>query len=240
MARPLWLGGVFVRSHWHTTVHLLARCAGRTRRLCSAVVVAALALAGLAAIARGTPGRRGHIGPHRARSRKDLPGRAHRLAERPAGRVGPERADADPVRRSGRAVRPDLQGLGRGPGVRAAPGHRQHPDRGDRGRLGLRDERHDRRDLVEDLARHAVPHHHLPGPNPGHRRNLDARVRPGHRLGVRHGDGQGDQLRVPPVRAQRQHRRHHAEAADRRPPRATTSTSPSTPSPRTSGPACCS
>ncbi len=51
------------------------------------------------------------------------------------------------------------------------------------------------------------------GPHPEHRHHLDAGVRPEHRFGVRHGDGQGGQLGVPPVRAQRQHRGHHAEAA---------------------------
>ena len=93
--------------------------------------------------------------------------------------------------------------------------------------------------LWKHLARHAVPHHLLHGPHPEHRRHLDAGVRPEHRLGVRHGAGQGDQLRVPPVRAQRQHRGHHAAGSGSPAPPATTATSPSTPSPRTSGPACC-
>ena len=76
--------------------------------------------------------------------------------------------------------------------------------------------------------------------DPEHRCHLDAGLRPQHRLGVRHGDGQGDQrLAVPPVRARRRHGRDHAAAADRRLAPPTTATSPSIPSPRTSEPACC-
>src|SRR6516162_9524108 len=47
--------GFFVRSLWHTVVHLLTRSAGRTRRLCSAAAVAALTVAGLAAITGAPP-----------------------------------------------------------------------------------------------------------------------------------------------------------------------------------------
>jgi len=44
-----------MRSLWHTPVHLLTRSAGRTRRLCSAAVVTALTVAGLAAITGAPP-----------------------------------------------------------------------------------------------------------------------------------------------------------------------------------------
>ena len=44
-----------MRSLWHTPVHLLTRSAGRTRRLCSAAAVAALTVAGLAAITGAPP-----------------------------------------------------------------------------------------------------------------------------------------------------------------------------------------
>ena len=70
--------------------------------------------------------------------------------------------------------------------------------------------------VLEDLARQGVSHHLLRRPHPEHRCHLDAGVRPEHRLGVRDGDGQGDHLAVPPVRARRRHGRHHAAAADRR------------------------
>ena len=38
-----------MRSHWHSTIHLLARFTGRTRRLCAALAVTALAIGGAAA-----------------------------------------------------------------------------------------------------------------------------------------------------------------------------------------------
>ena len=44
-----------MRSHWRLTVHPLARFAGRTRRLCAAVAVTALAVGGVAAAAAAAP-----------------------------------------------------------------------------------------------------------------------------------------------------------------------------------------
>jgi hypothetical protein len=44
-----------VRSHWYSTVHLLARSAGRTRRLCAVLAAAALTVAGIAAVAGAPP-----------------------------------------------------------------------------------------------------------------------------------------------------------------------------------------